>query len=111
MSVKPIETNYLISYRKYNGKWHLDYTQLELKVKTKSNKWFINPVFTTVSQMVVTSIDTSNSSRFKYKDIVKSDDIIEEIVGYDDNYWDGYNIIQAEEPIIKAIQRISEKPN
>jgi hypothetical protein len=110
--IKPIEANYLVFYRFYCGKWYLDFTQAELKIKAKSKKSLFNTVFTSVSQMVVTEIDTSNTNRFKWSEIAKSTDVIvENLEQYDDAYWGNYNVIKPEEPIIDAVKRINLKQN
>jgi hypothetical protein len=110
--IKPLKANYIVFYRNYNGKWHLDFTKAELVVKAKSNRFLFNSVFTSVSQMAVTEIDTLNINRFRWGEIVKSDHVMVDNFGENDNaFWGNYNIIQPEEPIVDAIRRIKIKQN
>lgn len=61
--------------------------------------------------MAVTDIDPENIIKFKYRESYHRDDIfIEAIDDFDDpNFWGEYNIIQPEESIQSAIERIGRK--
>ncbi|MEJ5264728.1 MAG: carboxypeptidase-like regulatory domain-containing protein [Bacteroidales bacterium] len=106
--VKLQEANYMVFYRPFNNRWYLEYTVLELKLKAKSNTLFYNNTVTTRSELVVTNIDTTNYSRFRWNEIVRSDDILaDKIDAYHDEYWEQYNIILPEEPLIEAINMLN----
>ncbi len=111
-TIKPVEARYIVFYRNYNNYWYLDYTTITLKVKAKSSKWFFNNTFISVSQMLVTDIDTTNHSRFRWNEIVKSSDIIiDKIENNDESFWGNYNIITPDEPITEAVKRLSLNNN
>ncbi|KKK63630.1 hypothetical protein LCGC14_2992340 [marine sediment metagenome] len=61
--------------------------------------------------MAVTDIDPENIIKFKYRDSYRRDDIfIETIDDFEDpDFWGEYNIIQPEESIQSAIERIGRK--
>ncbi len=107
-SVEPKSAKYLVYYKLLNDKWILDYTRAELNIKAKSDRLFFNSVFNSVSEMVITAIDTTTKVRFRTKETVKLKDAIEDYNGvYDDNFWGNYNIIEPEESIIDAIKRLN----
>lgn len=110
--IKLVSAQYQVYYRYMNGKWYLDYTKAELKVKAKSEKFLFNSNFTSVAEMVITNIDSLNTSRFKWSVISKARDILSDNIGlYDDGYWETYNVIKPEEPLQNAINAINSGKN
>lgn len=61
--------------------------------------------------MAVTDIDAENVTKFKFRESSRRDDIFaEQIADFEDpNFWGDYNIIQPEESIEAAIERIGRK--
>ncbi len=108
--VNPLSAEYQVYYRYFNGKWYLAYLRSELKIKAKSNKLFFNSLFTSVSEMVITGIDTTNLNRFRWKEITKSQDIMVDNVSNNDvNFWSNYEVIQPEESLQKAVSKLNIK--
>ncbi len=108
--VKPVGADYKVFYRRINGKWYPAYMRAELRIRAKSNKLLFNSLFTSVSEMAVTDIDTTNKSRFRWSEVAKSQDITEDnMVTYDENFWNGYNMIQPEKSMIEAIDKLNIK--
>ncbi|MGC8824654.1 MAG: carboxypeptidase-like regulatory domain-containing protein [Bacteroidales bacterium] len=106
--VKLQEANYMVFYRPMNNRWYLEYTAIELKLKAKSRIFFYNSTITTRSEMVVTRIDTTNHARFRWNEIAHSDDILLDIIhAYQDDYWEQFNTIVPEKPLIVAIDKFS----
>lgn len=107
--VKLQEANYMVFYRPMNNRWYLEYTAIELKLRAKSRSFFYNSAITTRSEMVVTRIDTTNHARFRWNEIAHSDDILVDLIhAYQDDYWEQFNIILPEEPLIVAINRLTD---
>jgi hypothetical protein len=112
IQIKPTEANYKIFYRLINNKWYFDYSSIELKLKARSSSFLYNNIITTRSELIATYIDTSNNGRFRTSEIVKSADVIADIIDkYDDNYWGSFNVILPEEPIIEAIEKLNINKN
>jgi hypothetical protein len=110
--VKPVSTLYQVNYRNINGKWHLDYIRGELQIKAKSDKFLFNTLYTSVSEMSITEIDTVNVKKFKLKEIITDNDATIDCIGLlNENFWGKYNVIKPEEPIIEAIHKLSIKQN
>jgi hypothetical protein len=108
--VKPVSTEYQVYYRFINGKWYLAYMRGELITRAKSTKLFFNSTFTSVSEMVITEIDTTNKMRFKRKEIAKPNDIlVDNVSNSDENFWSNYVIIQPEQSLQLAIKKLNIK--
>ena len=110
--IKPLGTEYQVYYRNINGKWYLAYLRGELKIKAKSTKLFFNSTFTSVSEMAITEIDTTNKVRFKWKEIAKPNDIlVDNVANTDVNFWSNYVIIQPEQSLLNAVSKLNIKKN
>ncbi len=106
--IMPLSTEYQIYYRCFNNKWVLDYIRGEIRIKANNNRLFFNSTFTSVTEIVITEIDTTNTSRFRWNEIVRPSDIMVDISNdIDENYWSSYNIIQPEQPVIEAIKKLN----
>jgi hypothetical protein len=105
--IKPLSTEYQIYYRFVNNKWALDYVRGEIRIKANNNKLFFNSTFTSVTEIAVTDIDTTNSTRFRWNEVVRPTDImVDNSNEIDENYWGSYNVIQPEQPVIEAIKKL-----
>jgi hypothetical protein len=108
--IKPISTSYMVLYSYNNGRWYLNYLRTELKIKAKSEKFFHQSIYNSVSEMVITDTDTTEYRRFKRKEIAKSNDIVLDIINdYDEAFWGKYNIIQPELPMIESMKKLNIK--
>ncbi|MCX7986785.1 MAG: carboxypeptidase-like regulatory domain-containing protein [Bacteroidales bacterium] len=110
--VKLQEARYAVFYRPMNQKWFLEYTSIELKLKAKSRFFLLNNIISTRSELAITRIDTTNHARFKRDEIVHSNDVMIDMISrYHDDFWEHYNIIAPEEPLIRAINKLSMEQN
>ncbi len=116
IGVKPMQASYQVFYRLYHGKWNLNNvrSELSIRVRRKKDKEMnkFNSIFTSVSEFVITSKDTSNIARFKADEISRPRDVLVDQIGETDlTFWGDENIIIPEEPIEKAIVRFNRKNN
>jgi hypothetical protein len=111
MRIDILNASYLVSYRFNDGKWYLNHSRTELILSTRWQKKFFKSTFTAMSEMAITDIDPEEVSKFKYREISHRGDIFVEQVGdfEDPDFWGEYNIIQPEESIQTAIDRIGRK--
>jgi len=110
--VTPLSTDYQVYYRFINGRWYLAYVRGELKIKAKSTKWFFNSVFTSVTEMAITGIDTTTKIRFRWKETVKPNDIVvDNVSNTNEDFWSNYVIIQPEQSIMNAVNKLNIKKN
>jgi hypothetical protein len=111
MRIEVNNANYLVSYRLIDGTWHLNYVRTELMFTVRWKKKLFRSRFTTMTEMAVTDIDTRNITKYKFRETTKRSDIFADKVSNfeDPDFWGEYNIIQPEESIQSAIQRIERK--
>jgi hypothetical protein len=111
MRVDLDNANYLVSYRLIDGTWQLNYVRTELMFTVRWKKKLFRSRFTTMTEMAVTDIDTRNITKYKFRETTKRGDIFAEHVSNfeDPDFWGEYNIIQPDESIQSAIQRIGRK--
>jgi len=111
MRIDLINASYLVSYRFREDKWYLNYVRTELIMAVRWQKKLFRSTYTALSEMAVTDIDTENVTRFKFRESTRRDDIfIEQVSDFEDpDFWGEYNIIQPEESIQTAIERIGRK--
>jgi hypothetical protein len=111
MRIDLINAGYLVKYRYINGKWYLSYVRSELIMAVRWMKKLFKSTYTTMSEMAVTDIDTENITHYRYRESTSREDIfIEQVNDFEDpDFWGEYNIIQPEESIQSAIEKISRK--
>jgi len=111
LHVDVLSAAYLVKYRFLDGKWVLNYMRLENRFRTKWTKKLFRSHYTILSEAVVTDIDYNNVKKPKYRESFKWHDIFtEEVSTFEDpDFWGPNNVIQPEESIQTAIQKISRK--
>jgi len=103
--------NYFVRYRYTENNWHLNYVRSELTLSVRWKKKLFRSVYTTLSEMAMTDIDTENIQKYKFRETTRMGDIFAEQVNdfQDPDFWGEYNIIQPEESIQSAIQRLERR--
>ena len=111
MRVGVDNASYLVSYRVIEDTWQLNYARTELIFTVRWKKKLFRSRYTTMTELAVTDSDTRNVTKFKFRETTKRSDIFAEQVSdfEDPDFWGEYNIIQPEESIQSAIQRIGRK--
>jgi hypothetical protein len=111
MRIDVNNANYLVSYRLIDGTWSLNYVRTELMFTVRWKKKLFRSRFTTMTEMAVTDIDTRSITKYKFRETTKRSDIFADKVSNfeDPDFWGEFNIIQPEESIQSAIQRIERK--
>src|SRR5574344_79006 len=106
---------YEITYRLWEGRYHVSHIRGDLLFKVKKHRqWFTSSLLHTWFEMLTCKISTSEVSKFKHKELVKTYSVFsEENGGRDDNtFWGEFNTIPMEEELnenIKSITSIIEK--
>ncbi len=111
MRIDVNNANYLVSYRLIDETWHLNYVRTELMFTVRWKKKLFRSRFTTMTEMAVTDLDTRDVTKYKFRETTKRSDIFaDQVSNFEDpDFWGEYNIIQPEESIQSAIQRIERK--
>ena len=109
--VYPVEVNYDITYRQKDGRWYFGYghTQLEFVVNWKRK--LFNSRYKVNSELAVTNWEI-NKEKVKRDDSFLSRRVImnDDVTGFADlTFWGENNIIEPDESIESAIDKIRDK--
>ena len=112
VKARPSFVEYEVNYRQLQGKWHRSNARASVKFKIRSRKDDINSEFHSVSELLVTDMQSTELKRFNRKEaITKRDIFVEMIDGYDPGFWENYNIIKPDEDLRNAIPELVSENN
>lgn len=109
----PLETNYLVTFKPYEGKYYLNYVRIDLKFKSDWKRRLFKNNYTIISEMAITDRLENNVVKIKTGNRFKTNMVMNKEVAafYDSQFWGDQNIIEPEESIENAIKRITRKMN
>nr|WP_321353837.1 STN and carboxypeptidase regulatory-like domain-containing protein [uncultured Draconibacterium sp.] len=106
VKARPTYVHYQVSYRQYQGKWHLASAKASVKFKVRSKRDRINSEFHSVSDLLITNIQPTGLKRFNKDERFNRNDIFVEVLGvYDEKFWENYNIIKPNESLRNAFKQ------
>jgi len=108
---EPISTNYLVTYKKVNDKYHVNYMRSEVRFRADWRKRIFKTTYTITSEMAITDRNFDNVNKISYKESFKPNLILADKVNeyFDENYWGAYNTIEPDESIQSAIDRFNRR--
>jgi len=111
IKVKPQEVEYFVSYKKSKtDKYYLNHIRGDLTFKVKKRDKFFGQNFKVSFEMATSNVETENVSPFERQSIIRAHKIfIEQIEGYDADFWEDYNIIKPGEPVKETLENIKSK--
>ncbi len=111
LQVDVLGAHYLVRYRYVENNWYLNYVRSELTMSVRWKKKLFKSTYSTISEMAMTDFDPENITKFRFREITtKSDIFADQVSNFEDpDFWGEYNIIQPEEDIQTAINRIERK--
>jgi len=109
--VIPVDTKYIVDYRESNGKWHFNYSRIELSFKIKWDKKLFNSIYNITIEKAVTDwsdnvqeISIKNRNRMR-RNVILTD----EATGFSDpEFWGENNVIEPDKSIQNAIKKIQK---
>lgn len=107
----PTAATYLVTYKKQNEKYFLNYIRTEVAFKCKWNRKIFSSNYTIMSEMAITDRQMDGVTRFTSKESLKSTAVLADMVPvyFADDFWGEYNVIEPEESIQSAIKKINRK--
>lgn len=99
---------YQINYKQHGDKWFMDYARIDLRFNAKyKGKWLKNK-YDIITELAITDIDNPNVLKIPLDQRLRMKDIMQKKVAdfQDENFWEGYNIIEPDEKIENIINRI-----
>ena len=109
--VYPVEVNYEITYRQKDGRWYFGYGHTELEFVVNWRRKLFNSRYKVNSELAVTDW-VINNDRVKKDDTFLSRRVImnDDVTGFADlSFWGENNIIEPDESIESAIDKIRNK--
>jgi hypothetical protein len=105
VKARPTYVNYKVNYQNLEGKWYLKNVQASVKFKIRSRRDKINSEYHSVSDLLVTNIQSTDLKRFSRDESIGQRDIFVEMINeYDPKFWENYNIIKPNEELQNAIK-------
>ena len=114
MRVEVEKAQYVVDYIEDNGKWYFNYSKTEVGFRVRwTNRFFglFATNYTIGSEIAVTDRYSDNVNKFPRSERIRSTDEIAERVEYflDPDFWGEYNVIEPDQEITDAIDRLSDK--
>lgn len=102
---------YLVNYKQdEEGVWNFSYSKIELLMSTKKRRSLFKRNFSIIAELAVTDIEKGRLKIDRQDRIRMSDIIHNKVNDYtDENFWEGYNIIEPDESIENIINRITRQ--
>lgn len=112
INVYPLETHYHVDYREREGKWYYGYSNMQLTFKVDQRGKLFNTTYTLATEMAVTDWENNvGGSKASIEKKLKPTVVMSDAVsGFSDpDFWGPYNVIEPEESIESAINKIQRK--
>ena len=111
MTIIPERAAYRAKYTIEDNTWYFSYARAEVKFKVDWKKKLFNTTYSTMSELAITDRTYEGIEKFAGKDRFKSRDILDEkvYVFFDQDFWEGYNVIEPDQSIESAIRRLNRK--
>ena len=108
---RPQEVSLHVDYTEHDGVSYLSYVRDVIRFRCDWNKKLFHTSYTVTAEMVVTDRKPGQSSDIARKDRFSDFAVLSDNVStfYDENFWGPYNIIQPEEDLDKAIERLKKQ--
>ncbi len=107
--VIPTSTKYIVDYRETNGKWHYNYSRIELSFKVDWDKKWFNSLYNITIEMAVTDwgVNEQNLTVKPRERMRRSIILADEASGFSDpEFWGERNVIEPDKSIENAIKKI-----
>jgi hypothetical protein len=101
---------YTVSYRYYNGRFHLNHVRADLNISYRRRFQIFSNNYHVFVEMVTSRIESENVERFSRRDALQTGHVfMDGNHAYDPSFWMGHSIIEPEKRITDALSRIDSK--
>ena len=103
---------YIVNYKKVDGKWYFDYSKTDMGFYVRKVRSLFRHYYGITSEMAVTD-HKDEALIIDSHDRVRTNQILTDNISdfEDPDFWEDYNIIQPDQTIQAAIQRIIRQLN
>lgn len=112
MRFRPEEISFLVNYKERDGKMQLNYVRSEIRFKCDWRRRLFSTNYTVVSETVITNSRTlAANERIPVRDRFNPKHSLSDKVQnfYDKDFWEDYNIIEPEESLELAVNRLKKE--
>lgn len=114
MKVDITHAGYIVDFIENDGKWFFNYSATEVGFRVRwTNRFFglFATNYTIKSEAAITDKYNQNVIKFPRNERIRSTDVIAEKVEHflDPDFWGEYNVIEPDQEITEAIDRLSGK--
>jgi len=101
---------YTVSYKFFNGKFHLNHVRADVHLRYRKRFQIFSNNYHVFVEMVTSRIETENVARFSRRDALRTGRVfMDGEHAYDPEFWSGHSIIEPEKRITEALSRIESK--
>lgn len=101
---------YTVSYRYFNGRYHLNHVRADLHIRYRKRYHIFSNNYHVFVEMATSRIETDNVTRFSRRESLRTDRIfMDGNHAYDPSFWSGYSIIAPEKHITSAMSEIDSR--
>lgn len=103
--ITPISAEYIVSYKPYDGVYHIGHVRGDLKFRVKRKRSITSSPLKIWFEMATCIIDTKEIIPIEKQERINPSKVFSETVhSYDTEFWKNFNIILPEEKIIEIIE-------
>ncbi len=108
---KPLDVNFLITYKTQNGISYMNYMRTESQFNCDWKRRLFKSKYTVLSEVVTTERDDAPKESIPYKESFKYDQTFSDKVTdfSDDDFWGGYNIIAPTESLLDGLSKLKKQ--
>ena len=111
MTIIPEKAAYRVKYTIEDDRWYFSYARAEVKFKVNWKKKLFNTTYSTMSELAITDRTYEDIEKFAGRERFKSNDVMNDkvYIFFDQDFWEGYNVIEPDQSIENAIRRLNRK--
>lgn len=111
MSIDPERAVYRAKYTIEKDRWYFSYARAEVKFKVNWKKKLFTTTYSTMSELAITDRTYEGIEKFAGNERFKSNDVLNEkvYIFFEQEFWEGYNLIEPDQSIESAIKRLNRK--
>jgi len=110
---KPEEVSYLVTYKRLGDKSYLNYVKSEIQFKCDWKKRLFSTNYAIVAETVITKVSNDIplkfTKKYAFNDNYSLSDKVDDF--YDENFWEDYNIIEPEQSLENAVNKLRKTIN
>jgi hypothetical protein len=102
--------SYTVSYKYYNGRYHLNHVRADLHLSYRRRYQIFSKNYHVFVEMATSRIETEKVTRFSRREALRTDRVfMDGNHAYDPVFWRGYSIVAPEKHITDALSRIESQ--